>query len=278
MYKLMIVDDEYNIRDGLVNVIPWKNYGVEVVGEASNGVEALDKFKKLLPDIVITDIHMDEMNGLEFAEKARQEKPDVKMIILSGYDQFEYAKKAIEIKVFSYILKPVLPEELVEIVQKLIFEMEEDRRIKLKLDSLEEELKSRLIPADSEFIKSIDEKSDDRLDIAGENREHVKSVIKKAQDYILNNFSKPDISLILIAEYVYLNPAYFSKLYKKATGESYVDYITRLRIKEAKRYLKESNLRIGDVGAKVGYPNTQYFCTLFKRIVGLSPAEYREAV
>jgi two-component system, response regulator YesN len=247
-----------------------------VVGEASNGVEALEKFKILLPDIVITDIHMDEMNGLEFAEKARQEKPDVKVIILSGYDQFEYAKKAIEIKVFSYILKPVLPEELVEIVQKLIFEMEEDRRIRLRLDSLEEELKSRLIPADSEFIKIADEKSDEKLDITGENREHVKSVIKKAQDYILNNFAKLDISLILIAEYVYLNPAYFSKLYKKATGESYVDYITRLRIKEAKRLLKESNIKIGDIGARVGYPNTQYFCTLFKRIVGLSPVEYRE--
>ena len=174
------------------------------------------------------------------------------------------------------LLKPVLPEELIEIVQKLIFEMEEDRRIRLRLDSLEEELKSRLIPADSELIKSTDEKSDEKLEITGENREHVKSVIKKAQDYILNNFAKLDISLILIAEYVYLNPAYFSKLYKKATGESYVDYITRLRIKEAKRLLKESNIKIGDIGTRVGYPNTQYFCTLFKRIVGLSPVEYRE--
>ena len=74
MYKLMVVDDEYNIRDGLVNVIPWKDCNVEVVAEASNGLIALKKFKEFLPDIVITDIHMDEMNGLEFAEKARQER------------------------------------------------------------------------------------------------------------------------------------------------------------------------------------------------------------
>lgn len=276
MYKLMIVDDEYNIRDGLVNVIRWKDYNVQVVGEASNGLMALEKFKELLPDIVITDIHMDEMNGLEFAEKARQEKPDVKVIILSGYDEFEYAKKAIEIKVFSYILKPVLPEELIEIVQKLISEMEENRKIRMRIDSLEEELKLHLIAGDIGMIASQFEKPEDRLEISNENREHIKSAIRKAQDYILNNFTNPEISLITIADYIYLNPAYFSKLYKKATGESYVNYITSLRIKEAKRLLKESNIKISDLGVRVGYPNTQYFCTLFKRIVGISPAEYRE--
>lgn len=277
MYKLMVVDDEYNIRDGLVNVIPWKDCDIEVVGEASNGLIALEKFKKLLPDIVITDIHMDEMNGLEFAEKARQEKPDVRIIILSGYDEFEYAKKAIEIKVYSYILKPVLPEEIIQIVQKLICEIEEDRKIRQRINSLEEVLKSnRLIPGEIELNRSSGEKFEDDLDVIVENKEHVKSVIKKAQDYILKNYMKPDISLISIAAYVYLNPAYFSKLYKKETGESYVDFITRLRIKEAKKLLRESNAKVGDVGTKAGYPNTQYFCTLFKRIVGLSPAEYRE--
>jgi two-component system response regulator YesN len=108
-------------------------------------------------------------------------------------------------------------------------------------------------------------------------KNNVKSVIKKAQEYIILNYSKADISLIAIADHVYLNPAYFSKLYKKETGESYVEFITKVRVEEAKRLLKESNARIADVGNAVGYPNAQYFCTLFKKITGVSPAEFRES-
>ena len=105
---------------------------------------------------------------------------------------------------------------------------------------------------------------------------NVKSVITKAQKYIEANSSSPDISLNTIAEHVYLNPAYFSKLYKKEAGETYMEFLTRLRIEKAKNLLKDTNIRTADVGTAVGYPNSQYFTTLFKKVIGITPLEYRE--
>ena len=105
---------------------------------------------------------------------------------------------------------------------------------------------------------------------------NIKSVIKKAQEYIYKHYSQSDLSLTSISEHLYLNATYLSKLYKKETGETYVDFLTRTRMEEAKRLLRQSNLKISEVGTKVGYPNAQYFCTIFKRILDISPAEYRE--
>ena len=114
------------------------------------------------------------------------------------------------------------------------------------------------------------------LQISKERQSSLRNVIIKAQRFILDNMSDPDLSLTLIAENVYLNPGYFSKLYKKQTGESYIDFLINQRIGKAKKLLRETNYKIYDVGIQVGYPNVQYFCTLFKRSVGISPAEYRE--
>ncbi|HHW48347.1 MAG TPA: response regulator, partial [Clostridiaceae bacterium] len=152
MYKLMIVDDEFHIRDGIANAIPWNEYGVEIVGEAIDGVEALSKIRALLPDIVITDIQMDNMTGLELAEMLKTEFPKIKIIIISGYDEFDYAKKAVELGVFSYILKPIIPEELIEKVKKLIEEIEEDKKVKDKLHFLEQELNANIMSLRDRFL------------------------------------------------------------------------------------------------------------------------------
>jgi len=103
----------------------------------------------------------------------------------------------------------------------------------------------------------------------------VKNIIGKAQKHILDHFSDYCISLQTISQHVHLSPAYFSKLYKKETGDSYIDFITKIRIEKAKEYLKQTNMRISDIGASVGYPNAHYFSTLFKKNTGITPAEYR---
>ena len=136
----MIVDDEYNIRDGLVNVVSWKDHQVEVIGEAVDGQDALQKLTYLNPDIIITDIQMDNMNGLDFAEKVRIENPHIKVVILSGFDEFEYAKRGIEMKVSAYLLKPILPNELIETINSVIKEIQDQNRIREKMSSMEEEL------------------------------------------------------------------------------------------------------------------------------------------
>ena len=141
MYKLLVVDDEFNIRDGIVNAVPWDTCSVVVAGEAANGIEALEKVEATLPDIVITDINMDDMDGLEFAENLKQKYPHIKVIILSGYDEFDYAKRALQLKVFSYLLKPILPDELIRAVKDVIKEIQADTLLKEKVLTLESEIK-----------------------------------------------------------------------------------------------------------------------------------------
>jgi len=121
----------------------------------------------------------------------------------------------------------------------------------------------------------ISEATDSASGIFLRRKGNVKNIIAKSQKYILEHFSDYGISLQTISEHVRLSPAYFSKLYKKETGESYIDYITRVRLEQAKKYLKESDMRISEIGTLVGYPNSQYFSTLFRKYTGISPAEYR---
>lgn len=137
MYKLLIVDDEEEVREGLIQKITWNKFNFEIVGEAKNGREALDIFEDIVPDIVITDISMPIMNGLELSEYVRLNYPTVKTVILTGYDDFNYAQQAIRFGVEDYILKPVLPKDidalLLKLKDKLDLEIEHKENItKLK--------------------------------------------------------------------------------------------------------------------------------------------------
>ena len=120
MYKVMLADDENLILQGLENIIEWEELGLEIVNKASNGQEAIDKFKENPVDIVVTDINMPQVTGLELLKELKKINSDVKFIILSGYDDFSYAKKAIELGVENYILKPIDEEELEKTLKNTI--------------------------------------------------------------------------------------------------------------------------------------------------------------
>ncbi len=119
MYKLLVVDDEEEVRQGLIQKIEWHKYNFEIIGEAQNGREALDIIEEIVPDIIITDISMPIMNGLELSEYVRLNYPTIKTVILTGYDDFNYAQQAIRFGVEDYILKPVLPKDIDELLLKL---------------------------------------------------------------------------------------------------------------------------------------------------------------
>lgn len=127
MYKLLYVDDEVIMREGIQEIIDWKCNGIELVGVAEDGNEAAEIALRERPDIVITDILMPFMDGIELVKKLREIQPLVKIIILSGYDEFDYAQQAIQYKVSSYLLKPVVPDKLMEIVKGVIAEIDSDR-------------------------------------------------------------------------------------------------------------------------------------------------------
>lgn len=123
MIKMMIVDDEPVIREGMMNIIDWENLGVEIVGTASNGRDGLAKAIDKKPDIVITDIRMPVVDGIRFSAELRDKLPKVRIVFLTGYSDFEYSRHAIRVNAADYLLKPVNTEELIDLVQRLAGEI-----------------------------------------------------------------------------------------------------------------------------------------------------------
>ena len=125
MFKVFLVEDESVIREGLKNNIPWEECGYELVGEASDGEMALPLIRKTVPDVLITDIKMPFMDGLTLSSIVKKEFPEIRIVIVSGYDDFEYARKAIAIGVDDYLLKPIAKADFVRVLQKIQKEFEE---------------------------------------------------------------------------------------------------------------------------------------------------------
>ncbi|NLZ35067.1 MAG: response regulator [Clostridiales bacterium] len=136
LYKIMVVDDEEEIRLGVINKVNWEEYGFEVVGDAENGQEALEMAEKLAPDVVMTDIKMPFLDGLELGEKLSEIMPSTKLIIFSGSDELEYAHKAIKINVFEYVLKPINSIEIIEILKKLKDKLDKEYNQKRNVEIL----------------------------------------------------------------------------------------------------------------------------------------------
>ena len=126
LYRIILADDEEEVRKGIIRKIDWQRLGFEVVGDAENGEDALEKIEQLEPDVVMTDIRMPYMDGLTLTAKIRQKYPSVKVLIFSGFDDFEYAQQAIKLNVTEYILKPVNVEELSEILNRVRENLDEE--------------------------------------------------------------------------------------------------------------------------------------------------------
>lgn len=133
MYNVMLIDDEKLIIQGLTNIIEWEEIGLKVVETALNGYEALEKFKEKSVDIIITDISMPRLTGLELIKEIREINSKTKFIILTGYDEFAYAKEAIKYGVESYILKPINEEELQETLVKMVRDLDNKKKEKNKV-------------------------------------------------------------------------------------------------------------------------------------------------
>lgn len=156
MYKIILVDDEEEVRYGIINKIQWNKYGFEIIGEAENGKDALELVEKNTPDLVITDIKMPFMDGMKLTQVLSEKFPTVKTIILTGFDEFEYAKTAIKLNVIEYVLKPISSKDIIELLinvkEQLDREFEEKKNIKLleeiyikSLPILKEKLLSSII-------------------------------------------------------------------------------------------------------------------------------------
>lgn len=145
MYKVLIVDDEALVRRGIKKSVNWNELGIEMVAEAANGAEALEQVLEDVPDIILLDINMPKMNGLEFAAIVKRQYPEVKIVIITGYDHFEYARDAIRAGVDDYILKPITKENVASIIANMLERIEEERKQRQIAPVDERKIKAELI-------------------------------------------------------------------------------------------------------------------------------------
>lgn len=155
LYRIMLVDDEEEVRKSIIKKIDWEHAGFQVVGDAENGEEALEKIEVLVPDVVLTDIKMPYMDGLMLAERLRQKYPSIKILIFSGFDDFEYAKQAIKLNVTEYILKPVNVEELTLILKRIKFNLDEEIEQKRNVNLLRENYRNSLPIIREHFLNDV---------------------------------------------------------------------------------------------------------------------------
>ncbi len=271
--KLIIADDEENIRYLIRNMIPYDDLGMSIVGEASDGEECIKICRRLNPDIVLADIRMPLLSGLDMLEIIKQESPDTVVIIISGYNDFQYAQKALEYEAFGYILKPIDEDELLRILDKAIARILRIRKMKNNSRNVRQELsklqtlismqKEMTSPADGGISPSI-----------GYKPGSVGGIIDRALSYIHDNYNN-DLTLESVADKIFVNATYLCELFRKETGKKFVDYITEMRIERTKPLLRMPGLKIREIADMVGFNDVSYFIKTFKKYTGVTPNGYR---
>ena len=239
--NLLIADDE-NLELKVLEKTIKKFFLNELeIFMASNGKQAALISTETEINIALLDIEMPGMNGIELAKLLREKNPYCIIIFITAYDRFDYAIEAMHIKAFDYLLKPWKEEKLKGLISEAI--------VNIKESSLENSANENL-------------------------QESQKSAIKK---YIKENY-KRDISAGDVAGILGYSDVYFSKIFKQLFDDTFINYLTKIRIDKAKVLLKDVSFNIKEVGASVGYTDSNYFTKVFKRSVGMSPSEYRGSV
>ncbi|MFP4697336.1 MAG: response regulator [Eubacteriales bacterium] len=240
MYRVIIVDDEENIRKLLKATIKWNQLGFDIVGEASSGIKAINIIDEIQPDVAFVDIRMPFMDGIEFSKIAIKRYPNLKIVILTAYDDFEYAKECIGIGVFEYLLKPINKKEINEILLKIKEKLDKEKPMNLEKNNLE-----------------IDKST----------------AINKVKEFLINNYTNPELNLTSVAIEFSFNPSYLSRIFKEETGSSFIDYLTGCRMERAIS-LAEEGKYMYQVANEVGIPDPNYFGKCFKKYTGKTFSQY----
>lgn len=255
--RLLIADDEIAIRRGLVS-LPWREIGIERVYEAENGILAKEILQNESVDIVISDIKMPGMTGLELAEYVNDYNLDTAVILLTGFSDFSYAQNAIRNGVADYMLKPLRPNDILRTVSDIIRRLEQQRYQEKVVRQYEREANS--------------------VDLGTQISHHFRGVNEQTAE-ILQDMAKhftQDISLNSMAEKYHFSAAYLSRMIRKETGFSFSELLIGMRLMEAALYLKDDKIKIGLIGEKAGFKDYRYFSQVFKKVFCVSPGEFRK--
>lgn len=258
MLKVLIVEDEEIIRRGLVYTIDWMSMDCMVVGAAEDGREGLAMLQENDVDIVIADIIMPNMTGIEMLEAARNlpVKP-FNSIILTSYATFDYAHKALHLQVADYLLKPVDEDELRNTIKRIKKGMEESK-VYLKMIALNQK---------KELEKLVD--WDIYLNEDTLKNSYVTQALYKIRDHYHEK-----ISIDSIAEELDVSASYLSRKFKEATEQTFLEILMRYRIQKAIGLLKKGTYRIYEVSDLTGFSDYKHFCMVFKKYTKTSPTEF----
>lgn len=240
--KLLIVDDEENILNRMEKYIRQNMTCFSEIYTAKSGQEALDIIYRFQPEIMLLDVQIPVKNGLEVMKEARAKGLCPKTIILSGYDTFSYAQQALRLGAIDYLLKPC---RSTEICQRL-----------------------------SQIVKGED--TMDEPEIVQEEKA-ANPAVRTAQRYISEHLTE-NLNLSEVAEKAGVSTAYLSTLFSQHLGCGFVDYLNKMRIEYASHYMQDGGMKIYEIAYKVGFRDEKYFSRVFKKVMGLSPSEYRRSI
>ncbi len=254
MLRVLIAEDEEMIRKGLVYTTDWLSMDCAVVAEAADGKEGLQKIVDCRPDVVIADICMPYLDGIEMIRQA-SELVRFKSVLLTSYAEFEYARRAIEARVSEYLLKPVDEEQLARIMKKLAVEIANSRQVERVMEQAEQE------GMNPEYY----------IRAATEQNSYVAEALRRIQESYASRLSVEGIS-----EELGISASYLSRKFKEITGQTFLDFLNRYRVWQAVALLNTGKYRISEISEATGFTDYKHFCTVFKKYTLKSPTKFRK--
>lgn len=243
MYKSLIIDDEKSVHLVISKLGRWRDHGIEPPSSAFNGKEGLASIREIKPNIVFMDMQMPVMDGIQLLNLASVEFPEVKFIIVSGYDDFSYAQIGIKNGAIDYLLKPITEDDLEKSLNKAAALLNHQHNI--LPDTIDSETN----------ISSLE-------------------VVNLIKDYVEKNYSN-DIKISMFSEQYFFSKEYLSKIFKREFGYGIYEYALKLRMERAKELLGDPAISIKDISERLGYSNNNYFSKAFKNYYNISPTDFR---
>jgi len=258
MYRVLLADDESLDLEGVQRFIPWSDLNMEVVAAVNSGFAALEVMEHEGIDILVTDVRMPNMSGLELARKALDKWSSLKIIFISGYQDFHYVKQAIALKAYSYVLKPMDDNELIESLLQIKNDLDRDQKQKA-----EQAYKNVVMPIDQNAYVLYEKK-------------HKKNwkLIQEIEKYMQLNLHS-NITLRDLANRFSFTPNYLGFMFKEGTGKSFSECLVDMRMERAWELLQNPTIKIYEVADQVGYRHLPYFSKQFKETFGMTPNECR---
>ncbi len=251
---ILIVDDEPRTREGVRKTLEAWSSGSCRIETVSSGVEALEWLQNNEANLLVTDIRMPEIGGLDLIEKLEQLKHPPVVIVISGHPEFDYAQRALKYGVIEYLLKPLDKMKLVQAVELALKREEQIHRIE-RMEKL----------VDPKLMETM------------EHENVYNAQVREAIHYLDEHLHEP-VSMRDLADHLHMNASYFSVLFKEQTGLTFSEYLTKQRIQRAKVLLTTTALPIAEIAEKVGYQTARYFVKVFRELEKVSPGQYRNNV